>query len=180
MSVSATNPEALATPPRPESAVRRQMAAATGRIKRLKRIDRAAVGIITFGGIAVVLSVVGILVFIGVEAIPLLRGASAQLAGTIRLGGAAAQGSMERRALGSDEFGRYVYTVEPTGKVAFINRGTGQPSWRSARRRSQGRPWSRRHGRCSATSSRRRRPTGAWCCCRCASSRYTPTAPCPG
>ena len=34
---------------------------------------------------------------------------------------------MERRALGSDEFGRYVYTVEPTGKVAFINRGTGQP-----------------------------------------------------
>ncbi len=34
---------------------------------------------------------------------------------------------MERRALGSDEFGRYVYTVEPAGKVVFLNRGTGQP-----------------------------------------------------
>jgi phosphate transport system permease protein len=127
MSVSATNPEPLATPTQVESAVRRQMAAATGRIKRLKRIDRAAVGIITFGGIAVVLSVIGILVFIGLEAIPLFRGASAQLAGTIRLGDAAVQGSMERRALGSDEFGRYVYMVEPTGKVAFINRDTGKP-----------------------------------------------------
>ena len=127
MSVSATNPEALAVPPPAQSAVRRQMAAASGRIKRLKRIDRAAVAIITFGGIAVVLSVIGILVFIGVEAVPLFRGASAQLAGTIRLGGAAAQGSMERRALGSDEFGRYVYTVEPAGKVVFLNRGTGQP-----------------------------------------------------
>ena len=32
---------------------------------------------------------------------------------------------MERQAFGSDEFGRYVYTVEPTGKVAFFNRATG-------------------------------------------------------
>ncbi len=103
------------------------MAAATGRIKRLKRIDRAAVGIITFGGIAVVLSVIGILVFIGVEALPLFRGASAELAGRIRLGEAAVQGSMERRALGSDEFGRYVYTVEPTGTVVVRQSEHGRP-----------------------------------------------------
>ena len=49
------------------------MAAAAGRIKRLKRIDRVAVGVITFGGIAVILSVIGILVFIGAEAVPLFR-----------------------------------------------------------------------------------------------------------
>jgi phosphate transport system permease protein len=127
MSVSATNPQALATPPQAPSAVRQQMAAAASRITRLKRIDRAAVGIITCGGIAVVLSVTGILVFIGLEAFPLFRGASAQLAGTIRLGNAAVQGSMERRALGSDEFGRYVYAVEPTGKLAFLDRDTGRP-----------------------------------------------------
>ena len=32
---------------------------------------------------------------------------------------------MDRRALGSDEFGRYVYTVESSGKVAFFNRSSG-------------------------------------------------------
>ena len=69
-------------PPRPESAVRRQMAAAAGRIKRLKRIDRAAVGVITLGGIAVIVSVVGILVFIGGRGDAALRGARRTLAGT--------------------------------------------------------------------------------------------------
>jgi phosphate transport system permease protein len=101
------------------------MAAAASRIRRLKRIDRAAVGVITFGGIAVVLSVIGILVFIGVEAVPLFRPASTHLAGTLRLGDSATQETMDRRALGSDEFGRYIYAVEPSGKVAFFNRDTG-------------------------------------------------------
>ncbi len=124
MSVSAADNQARVPPNQGESAVRRQMAAAAGRIKRLKRIDRVAVGVITFGGIAVVLSVIGILVFIGVEALPLFRGASAELAGTLRLAESAAPAAMDRRALGSDEFGRYVYTVETNGKVAFFNRDT--------------------------------------------------------
>ena len=76
-----------------ESAVRRQMAAAAGRIKRLKRIDRVAVGVITFGGIAVILSVIGILVFIGAEAVPLFRPASATLKGTLRPADAVARGA---------------------------------------------------------------------------------------
>ena len=85
MSVPAAQ-QTLASPLSGQSAVRRQMAAAAGRIKRLKRIDRAAVGIITLGGIGVVLSVIGILIFIGVEAIPLFRAASVNLGGTLRLG----------------------------------------------------------------------------------------------
>jgi phosphate transport system permease protein len=126
MRVSATNSQPAAPAiGAGESSVRRQMAGAAGRIKRLKRIDRAAVGIITCGGIAVVLSVIGILVFIGAEAIPLFKSASTALAGTFRLAGNEGPETMERRALGSDEFGRYVYTVEPGGTVAFFNRGSG-------------------------------------------------------
>jgi phosphate transport system permease protein len=122
MSISAAENQPLVPPREADSSVRRQMAAAAGRIRRLKRIDRAAVGVITFGGIAVVVSVIGILVFIVAEAIPLFRRSSASLAGTIRLGDGAA---MDRRALGSDEGGRYIYTVEPSGKLAFFNRGSG-------------------------------------------------------
>jgi ABC-type uncharacterized transport system permease subunit len=107
-----------------ESSVRRQMAAAAGRIKRLKRIDRLAVGVITFGGIAVVVSVIGILVFIGAEAIPLFRGAATSLAGTLRVGQGPAR-RMDRQALGSDEFGRYVYTLDPSGTILFFHRDTG-------------------------------------------------------
>ena len=49
------------------------MAAASKRIARLKRVDRAAVFIITLGGLAVVVGVLGILLFIGAETVPLFR-----------------------------------------------------------------------------------------------------------
>ena len=121
MSVSATDGRAGAVPAVGQSSVRRQMAEASRRIKRLKRVDRLAVGVITFGGIGVVLSVVGILVFIGAEAIPLFKGASVRLGGTLRPGQSATP-PVDQRALGSDEFGRYIYMVEPEGKVVFYNR----------------------------------------------------------
>jgi phosphate transport system permease protein len=110
-----------------ESEVRRQMAAASGRIKRLKRIDRVAVAVITLGGIGVILSVIGILVFIGAEAVPLFRPASATLKGTLRAPDDVARASMDRWALGSDDFDRYVYTLGSDGRVIFLNRETGAP-----------------------------------------------------
>ena len=57
----------------------RQMAAASKRIGRLRRIDRAAVFVITLGGIAVVVAVLGILVFVASEAMPLFRDAQVDL-----------------------------------------------------------------------------------------------------
>jgi phosphate transport system permease protein len=108
-----------------ESAVRRQMAAAARRIKRLKRVDRAAVGVITLGGIGVVVSVIGILVFIAVEAFPLFKASSATRAATLRLAETGTAGTMSQRALGGAEFGRYVYTVETGGQVAFFHRDSG-------------------------------------------------------
>ena len=83
------------------SQVRRQMAEATRRIARLKRIDRAAVGIITLGGISVVVAVCGILIFIGAEAIPLFRGASVTPAGMMPPSAGAAPIA---GALGTDEY----------------------------------------------------------------------------
>jgi phosphate transport system permease protein len=110
---------------RGESAVRRQMAAASRRIGRLKQIDRAAVGIITLGGIAVIISVIGILVFIGAEAVPLFRSARAAHVGTIRPAGTVEPGMPAHAVLGVDESGRYVYDVTPTGTLAFFAADTG-------------------------------------------------------
>ncbi|RPJ85654.1 MAG: hypothetical protein EHM13_00400, partial [Acidobacteria bacterium] len=59
----------------PDQSVRDRMAAASRRIGRLKRIDRASVFVITLGGISVVVGVLGILLFIGAETLPLFRAA---------------------------------------------------------------------------------------------------------
>ena len=55
--------------------IRSKMATASKRIARLKRIDRAAVFVITLGGLSVVVGVLGILVFIAAEALPMFRSA---------------------------------------------------------------------------------------------------------
>jgi phosphate transport system permease protein len=110
-----------------DSAVRRQMAAATSRIRRLKQIDRAAVGVITFGGIAVVLSVVGILVFIAAEALPLFRGARATFVGTVRLAQAPTDRQPAPALFGSDEQGRHLYTTAAGGGIQLFDPGSGAP-----------------------------------------------------
>jgi phosphate transport system permease protein len=102
------------------------MAAAAARITRLKRIDRAAVGIITLGGIGIVVAVLGILVFIAAEAVPLFRGARIE-----RLPGVPVATAMSPanagalRAFGIDEYRLYLHTVEPDGRVVFRTLATG-------------------------------------------------------
>src|SRR5918993_802509 len=109
-------------------AIRTRMAAASSRIGRLRRIDRAAVLIITLGGIAVVAAVLGILVFVASEAIPLFRGARIVRTGetniptTVQPADAAAR----MRAVGVDEYRKYVYTVEPDGRLAFFKVDSGE------------------------------------------------------
>ena len=105
-----------------ESAVRREMAAASGRIARVKRIDRAAVGLITLGGVFVVVSVIGILVFIASEALPLFRSASATKTNTFAMGAARPPASA---GTGADELGRYVYDVTDAGVVLVFNSDGG-------------------------------------------------------
>ena len=108
-----------------ESAVRRHMAAAAGRIRRLRRVDRVAVGIITLGGIGVILSVVAILVFIAAEALPLFKPAAVAPLGTIRLAGQPAVALPAAAAMGADEFGRHLYSVDADGTIALFDPATG-------------------------------------------------------
>ena len=102
------------------------MAAAAGRIGRLKRIDRAAVFVITLGGIAVVIGVLGILLFIGAEAVPLFRHARLVGGPSIPLGPDESQPGL--RAAGVDEYRQYLFTVEADGRVVFRRLSDGSPS----------------------------------------------------
>jgi phosphate transport system permease protein len=111
----------------PAPSVRSQMAAAKQRIGRLKRIDRAAVFVITMGGIAVVIAVLGILVFVAAEALPLFKSAKLFPAGDVPFAvDLPADGGAEMRALGIDEYKKYVYAVESSGRVAFHRYDTGE------------------------------------------------------
>lgn len=110
----------------PVLSIRRQMAAASARIGRLRRIDRAAVIVITLGGIAVVVAVLGILLFIASEAIPLFTGATLDLDGQSRVPTTLGPGDANTlRAVGVDEYRKYLYTVERPGIVAFYRIDSG-------------------------------------------------------
>ncbi len=103
------------------------MAAASQRIGRLKRIDRAAVGLITLGGVAVVVAVLGILVFIASEAIPLFTRAKVVRQRESRIATAIGPANAaSHRAVGVDEYRKYVFTVEPTGAVVFFRLDSGE------------------------------------------------------
>src|SRR5688500_18321518 len=100
--------------------VRSQMAAAKQRIGRLKRIDRAAVFVITVGGIAVVIAVLGIRVFVAAEAKPRSRSAKRSSAGDGRVPTALQPDQAEQmRAVGIHEYRKSSYAVEATGRVVF-------------------------------------------------------------
>ena len=107
--------------------VRAKMAAAGKRIGRLKRIDRAAVMLITLGGVAVVVAVLGILVFIASEAVPLFTAARVVPQGESRIAtGIAPSNAASHRAVGVDEYRKYVFTVEPSGAVVFFRLESGE------------------------------------------------------
>jgi phosphate transport system permease protein len=106
--------------------VRTQMAAASKRIGRLRRVDRAAVIIITLGGLAVVVAVLGILVFVASEALPLFSSATLTPRGEIQIATALSPANASSlRAVGVDEYQKYVFTVEPAGSVVFYRLDTG-------------------------------------------------------
>jgi phosphate transport system permease protein len=99
------------------------MAAASKRIGRLKRIDRAAVFVITLGGIAVVVAVLGILVFVVSEAVPLFRAASLTADRPLTAG---SNGDATTLLVASaDEYRRYLFAIESSGTVGFYDWSSG-------------------------------------------------------
>ena len=101
------------------------MAAASKRIARLKRIDRAAVFVITLGGLSVVVGVLGILVFIAAEALPMFRSAGLDARPAVTLANASPEIPAGMRAVVIDEYGRYLGSVEPDGTLKFRNLNDG-------------------------------------------------------
>src|SRR6185436_20431463 len=104
--------------------VRERMAAASRRIARVKLADRAATGLITFGGVFIIVCVLFIFVFIFEEALPLFRGAKAERLGSYALAAPAAAPAPPL-ALGSDEYQKYLYAVEPDARVAVFRLADG-------------------------------------------------------
>ena len=101
------------------------MAAAARRIARLKRVDRAAVFVITLGGLAVVVGVLGILLFIGAEAVPLFWAARVTPGSSVSLASGIAAAPTSLRALGVDEYRQHLVTVEPDARVVFSSVSDG-------------------------------------------------------
>ena len=65
--------------------IRERVQAASTRIKRVKRLDRFATGVITLGGIFIIVSVSFIFLFIFGQALPLFRPAQGRALGAITL-----------------------------------------------------------------------------------------------
>jgi phosphate transport system permease protein len=97
------------------------MQSASTRIARVKLTDRVARGVITMGGVGVVVSVLFIFLFILGEAWPLFRAATASrlppLAEASELRGAL--------VLGSDEYQRKLYGLLPSGALTIASLETG-------------------------------------------------------
>jgi phosphate transport system permease protein len=104
--------------------VRERMAAASKRIARVKLLDRAATGVITFGGLFIILSVSFIFVFVFAEALPLFRGAKAERLGTLSLA-PSGEPAHAPLTIGVDEHQRYFYEVTPTGRVSLFRISDG-------------------------------------------------------
>jgi len=105
------------------------MAAAASRIARLKRVDRAAVFVITLGGISVVAGVLGILLFIGAETLPLFRAARLVAREPLALAAGADGEAPGLRGTGVDEYRRYLFSVEPDGRIAFRDLSDGRAAF---------------------------------------------------
>ena len=91
-----------ALPPPATIDIRERVKSQAGRLRRVKRIDRLAVGFITFGGMFIIVAVLFIFVFILGEALPLFRPASGEARGAVTL---AALPPLERAGKGAGVIG---------------------------------------------------------------------------
>jgi phosphate transport system permease protein len=118
-----------------ELKVRDRIRAAAKLRHRLERTDRFAAALITLGGIGVVLSVVGILVFVAGEAWPLFRSPRGERTGQVRLTAPAPpagvalpqvqDGDPEVLASGVDEYQAYVYQLRRDGRLLLFKASDG-------------------------------------------------------
>jgi phosphate transport system permease protein len=125
--VAAGPPAAL--PGRSGRSVRERVLAGGARIRRVKRIDRAATAVITLGGLFVVASVSFIFLFIFAEALPLFRAAVGRPLGVMSLIATQAAGTPQAPqkplVLGTDEYQMYLYALLPDARLRFFRMSDG-------------------------------------------------------
>jgi len=68
-----------------DSAIRKRVLESSGRIRRVKALDRLATGFITLGGVFIIVADSFIFVFLVGETLPLVRSASGKALGTLEL-----------------------------------------------------------------------------------------------
>ncbi len=129
------------------SGIRERVQAQASRIKRVKLIDRVAVGFITFGGIFIIVAVSFIFIFIFGEAVPLFRPATGAARGTVNLAAVpvaplpalapasarsavlpvpvAPPSEFKPLVLGIDEYQMYFYEVLADGRTVFFKAADG-------------------------------------------------------
>jgi len=100
-------------------------------VKRRKLVDRIATGIVTIGGVAIILCIIAILVFIGLETVPLWQGVKSELASSFILKESPDLASYsldspdESRfpfmAAGTEEYKEIGFLVTNDGAVAFMS-----------------------------------------------------------
>ncbi len=110
---------AAATPAVPQIDIRQRVAAQAGRLRRVKLIDRAAVGVITLGGLFIIVAVFFIFLFILGETLPLFRPATGAPRGTVNLAALPVPSQGQPLLLGTDEYQMYYYEVLADGRTAF-------------------------------------------------------------
>jgi phosphate transport system permease protein len=141
--------EPTAPLPPPTGSVRQRVVAAASRARALKRIDRGAAVLITAGGIGIVASVIGILLFVLAESWPLFLGARGRPLDTLELAAVPAAAASPAPAApaaaepppaaqapgpvvapaplvsGIDEYRLYLYQVRTDGRVVFFRMSDG-------------------------------------------------------
>src|SRR5262245_11780651 len=108
------------------ASIRDRVMAAGARIKRVKRVDRAATISITLGGMFIVAGVLFIFLFIFGQALPLFRSAQGRALGVMTLASPADASAPPRPlAVGVDEYQMYLYEVLPDGRLVFFRTKDG-------------------------------------------------------
>ncbi len=105
-------------------------------LRRRKLFDRIATGVVTTGGIAIILSILAILVFIGIETLPLWEGAKSELSSSFvlekspELASYSTDGSDKSDfpflATGTEEYREIGFTITNDGVVYFLSLEDGE------------------------------------------------------
>ena len=110
--------------------VRQRVLEASGRIRRVKLLDRLATYGIIAGGIFIIVAVCFIFVFILGESLPLFRPAQGASRGTLKLAAVAGAATAESAAavpllVGVEEYQLYLYEVLPDARIVFFKTSDG-------------------------------------------------------